>query len=196
MKNFPVKVDGKEYWISRSVATCVFIFKIKGNELFALIERRGKGAADEQGKLCTTCGYLEWNEQLIDATVRECLEECGFFIKKERLQFMGIDSDPNEAHQNVTAHYVYFAKKNEDFDLDRAVGGEKDEVSEVKWFKVGEFNKPIKNNQPVQNVYLKVNIYDITAEDWAFGHDRIMIEHLSKFFKLKYNEQEKEEKPD
>lgn len=196
MKNFPVKVDGKEYWISRSVATCVFVFKIKGDELFALIERRGKGAADEQGKLASISGYLDFNENLEDATIRELKEETGFIANKDRLQFMYINSEPNEAHQNVTAHYVYFAKKNEDFDLDRAVGGEKDEVSEVKWFKVGEFNKPIKNNQPVQNVYLKVDIYDIKAEDWAFGHDRIMIEHLSKFFRLKYNEQEKEEEPD
>ena len=35
MKNFPVKVDGKEYWISRSIAVCVFVFKIKGNKLYA-----------------------------------------------------------------------------------------------------------------------------------------------------------------
>ena len=62
MKNFPVKVDGKEYWISRSIAVCVFVFKIKGNKLYALIERRGKGAADEQGKLCTCSGYLDFNE--------------------------------------------------------------------------------------------------------------------------------------
>lgn len=27
MKNFPVKVNGKEYWISRSVAAVGFVFK-------------------------------------------------------------------------------------------------------------------------------------------------------------------------
>ena len=37
MKNFPIKVDGKEYWISRSIAVCVFVFKIKVNKLYALI---------------------------------------------------------------------------------------------------------------------------------------------------------------
>lgn len=198
MKNFPVKVDGKEYWISRSVAVCTFVFKIKGNELFTLVQRRGKGAADEQGKLCASSGYLEWSEQLCDASVRELQEECGFIANKDRLQFMGINSDPNEAHQNITVRYVYFAKKNEDFDLKKAIGGEKDEVSEVKWFKVGEFNKPIKNSQVLfsQNLYLKVNIYDIISEDWAFGHDKIMIEHLSTFFKLRYDEKEKENESD
>ena len=34
------------------------------------------------------------------------------------------------------------------------------------------------------------------AEDWAFNHDHIMIGHLSKFFKLKYNGQEKEKESD
>ena len=49
MKNFSVNVNGKEYWISRSVAVAGFIFKQKGNDLYALIEKRGKGAADYQG---------------------------------------------------------------------------------------------------------------------------------------------------
>lgn len=190
MENFAVKIDGKEYWISRSVAVCCFIFKIKDDELYALIERRGSGAADEQGKLAAVSGYLSYNETLTQAVVREIFEETGFKAKEERLQFMKINSDPSEAHQNVTIHYVYFAKKNEDFDLDRAEGGEENEVSEVKWFKVGDLEK--KNNV----VTLYANVYDIMAEDWAFNHDKLLIEHLSKFFKLAYkkDETEKEEK--
>lgn len=190
MENFAVKIDGKEYWISRSVAVCCFIFKIKDDELYALIERRGKGAADEQGKLAAVSGYLSYNESLTQAVVRETFEEMGFKANEERLQFMKINSDPSEVHQNVTVHYVYFAKKNEDFDLDRAEGGEENEVSEVKWFKVGDLEK--KNNV----VTLYANVYDIMAEDWAFNHDKLLIEHLSKFFKLAYkkDETEKEEK--
>lgn len=190
MENFAVKIDGKEYWISRSVAVCCFIFKIKDDELYALIERRGKGAADEQGKLAAVSGYLSYNESLTQAVVRETFEETGFKANEERLQFMKINSDPSEVHQNVTVHYVYFAKKNEDFDLDRAEGGEENEVSEVKWFKVGDLEK--KNNV----VTLYANVYDIMAEDWAFNHDKLLIEHLSKFFKLAYkkDETEKEEK--
>lgn len=180
MENFAVKIDGKEYWISRSVAVCCFIFKIKDDELYALIERRGKGAADEQGKLAAVSGYLSYNESLTQAVVRETFEETGFKAKEERLQFMKINSDPSEVHQNVTVHYAYFAKKNEDFDLDRAEGGEENEVSEVKWFKVGDLEK--KNNV----VTLYANVYDIMAEDWAFNHDKLLIEHLSKFFKLAY----------
>lgn len=190
MENFAVKIDGKEYWISRSVAVCAFIFKIQNDELYTLIERRGSGAADEQGKLAAVSGYLSYNETLTQAVVREIFEETGFKAKEERLQFMKINSDPSEERQNVTVHYVYFAKKNEDFDLDRAEGGEENEVSEAKWFKVGDLEK--KNNV----VTLYANVYDIMAEDWAFNHDKLLIEHLSKFFKLAYkkDETEKEEK--
>lgn len=188
MKNFPVKVDGKEYWISRSVAVCVFVFKIKNDKLYTLIERRGSGAADERGKLAAVSGYIDFNESLEEAVIRELHEETGFIAKKGRLQFMYINSDPkSDKRQNITVHYVYFVKGNEDFNEERAVGGEANEVSEVKWMEIGTFDK---------NKVLFINIYDIMAEDWAFGHDKIMIEHLSKFFKLKYNEEEKEEKPD
>ena len=46
MKNFSVNVNGKEYWISRSVAVACFIFKQNVDDLYALIEKRGNSAAD------------------------------------------------------------------------------------------------------------------------------------------------------
>ena len=33
--------DGKKYWISRSVATSAFIFKVKDGQLYVLTEIRG-----------------------------------------------------------------------------------------------------------------------------------------------------------
>lgn len=182
MKNFSVKVDGKEYWISRSVATCTFVFKEINNNVYALVERRGNGAADNKGKLCTSCGYLDFDETLKECAVRELKEECGFIASKDKLKFMGITSSPSENNQNVTIHYVYNAESNEDFDIKKAIGGEKDEVSEVKWLKIGHL---IKNT-------LYVNIYDILNEKWAFDHDKLLIKYLSKFYKLTY-EKKKEE---
>lgn len=43
MKNFPVKVNGKEYWISRSVAAVGFVFKKVNSTIYALVEQRGVG---------------------------------------------------------------------------------------------------------------------------------------------------------
>lgn len=184
MKNFSVKVNGKEYWISRSVAVAGFIFKQKGNELYALIEKRGKGAADYQGYWCFVCGYTDFNETVEQSLQRETLEETGFDVDLNKLKFVKINSSPSENHQNITIHYIYFADENEDFDLKKAKGGEKDEIAEVKWFKVGE----IHNNE------LHINTYDIMAEDWAFEHDKRMIEHLSLYYNLQYGNEDKKEK--
>lgn len=74
--------------------------------------------------------------------------------------------------------------------MDSAEGGEENEVLEVKWFKVGDLEK--KNNV----VTLYANVYNIMAEDWAFNYDKLLIEHLSKFFKLSYKKNEKEEEKD
>ena len=52
MNNFSIKVNGKEYWISRSLAVAVFIFRKVGNKFQVLLEKRGKGAADNIGKWC------------------------------------------------------------------------------------------------------------------------------------------------
>lgn len=100
------------------------------------------------------------------------------------MKFVKINSSPSENHQNITIHYIYFADENEDFDLKKAKGGEKYEIAEVKWFKVGE----IHNNE------LHINTYDIMAEDWAFEHDKRMIEHLSLYYNLQYGNEDKKEK--
>lgn len=186
MKNFSVEIDGQTRWISRSVAACTFVFKILNNKLLVLVERRGKGAADEKSKLCACCGYLDYDETLPQCAVREIREETGFIANEKKLRFMGINSDPSEKYQNVTVHYVYFAKPNEDFNPKNAVGGETNEVEEVFWMEVGEFSG---------EKILRVNIYDIVSEDWAFGHERRMLEHLREFFVLKYEKEETKDYP-
>lgn len=184
MKNFSVNVDGKEYWISRSVAVAGFIFKQKGDDLYALIEKRGKGAADYQGYWCFVCGYVDFDESVEQALQRESREELGFEIDINKLKFVKINSSPSENHQNITIHYIYFADEDENFDLKKAKGGEKDEIAEVKWFKIGE----IHDNE------LRINTYDIMAEDWAFDHEKRMIEHLSLYYNLQYGNEKEEKK--
>lgn len=176
MNNFSVKIQGKEYWISRSIACACFIFKKKDGNLYALIEKRGKGAADFQNHWCCICGYLDYNETCEECCQRESLEECGINIDKHRLRLMKINSSPSETHQNVTLHYIYFADENDDFNRQQSIGGEKDEIADVKWLEIGKIN----NNE------LKVNIYDMMAMDWAFEHEKRIIEHLSHFFDLTY----------
>lgn len=186
MKNFPVKVDGKEYWISRSVAVVVFILKKVNNNICWLIEKRGKGAADNHGKYCTVCGYVDYDEEVEESCKREAKEECGFEMKNiDKLKLFYINSKPSEEHQNISLNYVYWADDDEDFDLKKAVGGEENEVDEVKWFKVGRY---------VNDKTILVNGYDILAEDWAFNHDKRLIDYLNGKYELLLNKHKNEEK--
>lgn len=175
MKNFSVKIQNKEFWISRSVACACFIFKEIDGNLYALIEKRGRGAADSKHKWCCVCGYLDYDETCEECCKRESIEECGFSLNINRLKFMKVNSSPSENQQNVTLHYVYFADNNETFNVEKAVGGEKNEVEEVKWQLIGHVDKE----------KLSVNIFNIMAIDWAFDHEIRILEHLSKFYQLK-----------
>ena len=123
--------------------------------------------------------YVDFDETLEEACAREVLEECGFIIDINKLKFIKINSSPDEEHQNISVHYVYFADKDENYKINRAKGGEKNEVADIKWIKVGK----LENN----NLY--VDIYNIMTYDWAFDHDKRIIEHLSQFYCLKYSEE-------
>ena len=171
MKNFPVKVDGKEYWISRAVAVCCAVFKIKDNNIYVLTEIRGKGAADFQGKYCMPCGYLDYDETVSEACAREVFEETGMKINDKKLKIISINSDPKEKRQNVTIRFTYQAKEDEDFNTKDAKGGEKDEIEDVLWLKVGNIDRE-KN---------KIKWLNLDKTQWAFNHVSLM----KKLIKIK-----------
>lgn len=180
MKNFSVKADGREYWISRSMATLTLVFKRKGDGLFVLVERRGKGAADYNGCICCPCGYLDFDETLAECAAREIQEETTLVINKGGLKVWGINDSPSENHQNVTVRFAYWCDGSET--LKKCDGGEKDEVESVKWFKIGRFSKDGNS--------LFLDAYKIAEEDWAFGHDNLICDYLSKKFTIHYNEKD------
>lgn len=172
-KNFKIVEKGteKEYWISRSVAVTglIVVENPDTKELEFLLERRGPGCPDNIGKLCSVCGYLDWDETLEDAIIRETYEETGFKFdrdKDEMYQWL-IKSNPSENHQNVVIRYVLlpnYYKLKEDLDLGRINtkteerGGEGGEVSDIRLYSLDE-------------------IKAMKSEDFAFGHKE-MIEEL------------------
>lgn len=182
MKNFSVQVNNKEYWISRSIATCTFILRPNKelNSLFVLVEKRGKGAADENGKLCAVCGYLDYGETVEQCAARETKEETGFKIDPKRLMYDHINSDPSENHQNVTIHYTYLARPNEDFNLNNAVGGEKDEVADVFWLNVAKLE-----NESDDYYKIVIDRKKIDDKAWAFEHDKCLTKLLRKIKRIK-----------
>lgn len=188
-KNFPVKVNDNVYWVSRSVAVCVFVFKKNGDDLCVLSEIRGEGSADFHGMYCVPCGYMDYNENLNECAIRELKEETGFNGDTEKLIFININSSPYQNRQNISINFAYFASENEDFDLYKAEGGEPDEVSKVEWItcatirKKSFFKKFFSKNK---KNYIKLNYNFFNSGDkWAFNHHKRIINILSSFYDIK-----------
>lgn len=72
--------DGRKIWDSRSCAvTSVVIMRVgrwyQKKKYFLLTTVRGKNTPDFQGFRCCPCGYLDWEESLSWAAIRETEEE-------------------------------------------------------------------------------------------------------------------------
>lgn len=174
--NRKVIVDGKEEWICRATTVVIFIYRIINNQVQVLIEKRGQGAGSNPGKYCVPCGYLDYDETLKEAAVREVHEETGMEIEKGKLDFRYINSDPEGTKQNLSVHYVYWADEDEDFNRNEAVGGEKDEIADVQWLNIGDLNDGT----------IDVDLYAIMSKDFCFDHDKLIVKHLSKYYQLEY----------
>lgn len=180
MKNFPVKVNGKEYWISRSVAAVGFVFKKVNNTIYALVEQRGVGAADNIHSYCVACGYIDFDENGRRCIAREMLEECGFKCNINKLSLVSVTTDPRGNKQNISLQYVYKADVNENYDLNSRRGGEENEIEKVEWIPVASVNG---DKITFKNDYIK-------DKTWAFNHDKLIkyyIEHYETLQEIPEN---------
>ena len=172
MKNFKVtaKEDGKEYWISRHMAVTGIIrviqFPPKGSEkasknpelkIYYLLSKRGEGCPDHVGKWQCNCGYLDFDESLADAVLREIKEEIGLDISEAlksgnvtssdepKILDFGLltirDLPEHDSRQNVTFRYLIDVNYNWIKELiDNGIingrteerGGEDGEIDEIK----------------------------------------------------------------
>lgn len=60
---------------------------------YILLGQRGSGTPDFQGFWGLPCGYLDWDESLCEAVIREVWEECGLFLP-------GLSAHPNFLHSD------------------------------------------------------------------------------------------------
>lgn len=159
MNNFAIQHEGKEYWISRSIAVACFVFANINNEWRVLANQRGTGAADFNGLWNVPCGYLDFDETTKEAAMREVYEETG--VKIPEPFFWKFTDSPKENRQNVTFLYGVVLEKPKAGDVSLCIGdfgGEVNEVNSVAWIPVDK-------------------IHDFK---WAFNHNHLIDELLDE----------------
>ena len=162
MNNHPLKnpETGEVEWIARNIAALVIIIGYnKEGKTYVLANKRGPKTPDPEfrGCWCMPCGYLDYNETIKEAAVREVFEETGVKLNANNLILFYINDNPNDdKRQNVTFRYRCTIKENiEDINL-TSKNSEEEEVSSIKW----------------------IPIDDIDNYKWAFNHDKIIKEEV------------------
>ena len=146
--------DGRKVWLSRSCAVVVNVWYI-GADLrpYVLMGKRGPGCPDEVGKWVLPCGYLDYDETLAQAAIREVFEETGLdisgiksndehFILWDNLTVNGqpylVNSIPrDDTRQNIT-HYFGFVITGGDMPELSTDNCEPGEVEALEWVPVVE----------------------------------------------------------
>lgn len=135
VENECVEKDGKQYWISRAMATCIVV-RSADKERVLITQRAEK--MNHGGKWCLPCGYVDWNETIYEAASRELFEEVGIYVKPavfENVGFHEVVSDPKkDALENVTFHFLIdLDHEKTENEKEIPIVLDKKEVSDYKW---------------------------------------------------------------
>lgn len=150
MNNFPVTVNGKEYWISRSLAVAVSVYGFVDNKLCILANKRGPGLPNNVGKWNVVSGFIDYNETIEQCCKREVWEETGIDISTCELHRMSIEDDPKRDGQVILFRYICFIYKDKGKDIMKGKmlvnaltteHSEPNEVSDLKWIPLDELDK-------------------------------------------------------
>lgn len=138
-----VIVDNEELWISRSVTVLAVLVVVCDGSAYVPLNKRGPDLPNEVGKWCLAGGYLDYDETIGGAVMREVWEELGLDLHDLQMhhrlvgsldQPSRVFSDPRRS-QNVGMHYplMVFLKPGTPLpDLIPQVS--KGEVTDVGWF--------------------------------------------------------------
>ena len=174
--NFEIEdKQGRRFWISRSIVVIPFTFKVEDNKIYTLIEKRGKSVSDT-GKWCCPCGYLDFDETLEQACVREVKEETGVELDVKNVHFINYNSSPMETRQNVGMRFICFTQPYTEIDMSKIQT--KDEVDDVMWLHIGDF---VYGGHMKEMIYL--NRFKMKGLYWAFGHDKLLEDMMIMYYK-------------
>lgn len=157
-KNIPYEVkteDGKDRIVydGRYACICGIVIAIEENTSYVLANKRGPGCPDKVGLWNCPCGYLDAGSAEENVS-REIYEETGAKISPDKFTLVGLSDTGKE--RNVTLRYAAILNEGRIETLTpeqlKDLGGEENEVSEVKW----------------------IDIRFIDKYKWAFNHDHVI----------------------
>ncbi|MFL0811394.1 MAG: NUDIX hydrolase [Agarilytica sp.] len=151
--------DGRRIWLSRACAVVahVALYEVESGQWFILLGKRGESTPDFQGYWGLPCGYLDWDESLVQAMLREVWEECGLYLPSlsEAEQFVwsqnscvlqqeniqetpwAIADVPRSQKQNVSMHYaVLFSWRGQPLPELSDAYAEPGEVAGIEWVSI------------------------------------------------------------
>lgn len=138
-----VIVDGEEIWVSRSVTVLAILVVVCNGNAYVPLNKRGPDLPSEVGKWCLAGGYLDYDETVGGAVMREVWEELGLDLQELQAnhRLVGsldqpslVFSEPRRS-QNVTMHYPLMLFLSTGVGLPPlAPKVSKGEVTDVGWF--------------------------------------------------------------
>lgn len=142
MKNFSVNIEGKEYWISRSTCVVNFVYRKDGQGNWnILITKRGKGCPNNVGKWCCPCGYIDYDETIKGAAMRELFEETGIALDQFYFNIVGIQDKPI-GNQNITFRFQVDASFVNPNSLKTTNAfSEPNEIDEIMWIPIAKIDE-------------------------------------------------------
>lgn len=158
--------DGRVVFLSRSTAVVVCVICMVDGVPHVLMGERGE-AVDHSGKWCMPCGYLDWDETLDEAVVREAFEETGLdltSIPENKVLYYDrriphdVISSPDENRQNIANIFgVVFNGPLPKLDPSAAIASK--EVAQAEWVKLSTIPTLEDIESPLKNMF-------------AFKHDQ------------------------
>ena len=106
LKNFPFVHDGQEFWYSRSIGSCGYVFCCWRNTWYVLAAKRGS-TQTLPGQWNVPGGFLDHNETTQYAAKREVAEETGLLLHTRDFHLFCVNSSPTGTRQHVLFNYYY-----------------------------------------------------------------------------------------
>ncbi len=154
--------DGRDAWLSRAnaVVAHVCVYSTEKRKWYLLIGKRGSTTPDFRGYWGLPCGYLDWNETLCEAVVRETWEECGLLLTSLRDDERFIESnsaiinnpqnisekpwlisdEPLGDKQNLSFHFPILFSWDGELPALTFENAEEGEVSDLSWMPFESIN--------------------------------------------------------